>query len=77
MPSGVNNLRKLRVVPFLEKYPYHLFLKESVMFPQRVVLQKHILQKVADGVIIELNYLPHCLYVPKLYQILKYKKGFL
>ena len=25
MPSGVNNLRKLGVAPFLEKYPYHLF----------------------------------------------------
>ena len=43
------------------------------MFPQRVVLQKQILQKVADGVFSELSYLPHCLNVPKLYQILKYK----
>ena len=25
MPSGVNNLRKLEVAPFLGKYPYHLF----------------------------------------------------
>ena len=42
MPSGVNNLRKLGVAPFLEKYPYHLF-KGNAMFPQRVVLQNHIL----------------------------------
>ena len=25
MPSGVNNLRKLGIAPFLGKYPYHLF----------------------------------------------------
>ena len=25
MHSGVNNLMKLGVAPFLEKYPYHLF----------------------------------------------------
>jgi len=76
MPSGVNNFKKLGVAPFLEKYPYHL-LKGSALFPQRVVLQKQILQKVADGVFSELSYLPHCLNVPKLYQILKYKKGLL
>ena len=71
MPSGVNNLRKLEVAPLLGKRPYHLF-KGYAMFPQMVVLQK-----VADGVFSELSYLPHCLNVPKLYQILKYKKGFL
>ena len=76
MPSGVNNLRKLGVAPFLEKYPYHLF-KGYAMFSQRVVLRKLILQKFADGVFSELSYLPHCLNVPKIYQILKYKKGFL
>ena len=42
MPSGVNNLRKLGVTPFLGKCPYHLF-KGYAMFPQRVVLRKHIL----------------------------------
>jgi len=42
MLSGVNNLRKLGVAPFLGKYPYHLF-KGYAMFPQRVVLRKHIL----------------------------------
>jgi len=42
MPSGVNNLRKLGVTLFLGKCPYHLF-KGYAMFPQRVVLRKHIL----------------------------------
>ena len=42
MPSGVNSLRKLGVAPLLVKCPYHLF-KGYVMFPQRVVLRKHIL----------------------------------
>ena len=42
MPSGVNSLRKLGVAPLLGKCPYHLF-KGYAMFPQRVVLRKHIL----------------------------------
>ena len=76
MPSGVNNFKKLGVAHFLKKIPT-TFLKGSAMFPQRVVLQKQILQKVAEGVFSELSYLPHCLNVLKLYQILKYKKGLL
>ena len=42
MPLGVNSLRKLGVAPFLGKCPYRL-LKWYAMFPQRVVLRKHIL----------------------------------
>ena len=42
MPSGFNSLRKLGVAPLLGKCPYHLF-KGYAMFPQRVVLLKHIL----------------------------------
>jgi len=77
MPSGVNNLRKLGVAPFLEKYPYHLFKGIRYVSAKGSVAEANFAEVCGGGVFSELSYLPHYLNVPKLYQILKYKKGLL
>ena len=76
MPSGVNNFKKLGVAHFLEKYPYHLFKGISYVSVKGSVAEANFAEGCEWGV--QRTKLSAALLdVPKLYQILKYKKGFL
>ena len=50
MPSGVNNLRKLGVAPFMEKYLYHLFKGISYVSAKGSVAEVNFAEGCGGGV---------------------------
>ena len=50
MPSGVNNLRKLGVAPFLEKYPYHLFKSICYVSAKGSIAETYFVEGCGQGV---------------------------